>query len=827
MRDRFPLWLRLAVRSLRRRPGFSLLAILILALGIGANGTVFSIMDAILLRSLPFEDPERLVDVTLTIPPGPEEPARHDMVWSYPKYQTFSALQHSFSAIALYGSSAGTLHLEATALRLTTENISAAYFPTLGIEPSLGRHFDASEDRGPDAPAVAILSHPLWRSHFGGDPAVIGQRLRFEGTTVTVVGVGPPGFRGLTGRADLWRNIASLGAEELRYPWSHSHNMVARLSPGVTFAQARARVERLGVQVNAAHPPPAGSNAMGATARPLAEIRTDPALARTVVVLGVAVGLVLLIACVNLANLLLARALGRQRELAVCLAVGARRSHIVGTLLAESALLGLAGGILGLALTWLGVRGLGSLWTGMEGAIGGRLGGLTAMGLGGITMSPTVMGFLVGASALTAILVGLLPAWRASGPHLTAALRGSAGSVTMGGTRITLRDGLVTAQLALAVTLLIGAGLMIRSMANLLATDAGVESDGVASARIALSADGYQPDSAVAFYAQLLERVRALPGVSAAALGNCPPLSGGCNRTNIWFRDRPGVPPGQEPLVGVHMVSPGWFGTLGVRLIRGRDFTEADRRGGPKVAILNETAARAFYPAEDPIGRPIAVGQGGFHVGSAEIVGIVSDVRFQTLENAPLRDVFIPYLQAPRSAAMLYLRTPGNPNQLLGPLRALLRELDPSLPVYDVRTLTDRMALATFRPRYTTWVLGAFAAAALALAAVGIYALLAYEVAQRRREIGIRMALGAGSARVIRGVMSRGLLLAGVGILLGIPLAIGLSRFLAALLFGVTPNDPATYAAIILTLGGAALAATLLPARAAARVNPMEAIRAE
>ncbi len=828
MLSRLPFPIRQAIRSLQRRPAFSLLAIGILALGIGANGAAFSVVDATLLRPLPFASPDELVDITLTVPARRGEPARDDMVWSYPKYQTLVELQRSFAQTATHRDGAATLLTESGAARLTIEEVGGGYFSTLGVPTMLGRDFDASEDRGPDAPGVVILSHALWRSQFGGDPAVLGTTIRLGGIPATIIGIAPAGFRGLSGRAELWRNVASLGAEELGQRWSHSHNVVARLAPGIGFPAALAEVRTLAVQIDAAHPAPiANQEPMGATAQPLAAIRTDPGVAQMVVILAVAVGLVLLIACVNLANLLLARALGRRRELAVCLAVGARRGDIVKTLLAESAILGLAGGILGLGLTWLGIRGLGTIWTGVGGTVSNLLGGLTAMGLASISLSPGVVGFLVAVSVLTAVLVGLIPALRASRPELTEALHGAPAATGVGRARLSLRDGLVAAQLALAVTLLVGAGLMIRSMGNLLSTDAGVVPDQVASARIAIAPDGYDPDSAVVFYASLLERVRALPGVQSAAVGNCPPLNGGCNGTIIWFRDRPEVAEGQEPLVGVHMVSPDWFRTLGVRIVRGRDFSDADRRGGPKVVVINETAARTFYPNEDPIGKPVAVGQGGFHIGSAEIVGIASDVRFGTLEEEPMPDVFIPYLQAPRAAGMLFVRTTGNPTGILPALRGVIRELDPTMPVYDVRTMSDRMALATFQPRYTTWVLGAFAAAALLLAAIGVYALLGYEVAQRRREIGIRMALGADSGRVVGGIVRHGLTLALAGIVVGVPMALVLSRFLGALLHGVTPGDPATYAGIAIVLAVVSGLATLLPARAATRVNPMEAIRTE
>jgi len=804
------------------------MAIGILALGIGANGAVYSILDATLLRPLPFANPDELVDVTLTVPARQGEPARDDMVWSYPKYQTLVELQHSFSQTATHRERSATLLSESGAMRLAIEEVSGGYFATLGIRPLLGRDFDANEDRGPDAPRVVILSHALWRSQFGGNPGVVGTPIRLGGIPTTIIGIAPPGFQGLGGQAELWLNVASLGADELGQRWSHSHNLVARLASGVAFPSALAEVRLLATQIDAAHPAPVSNrDPMGATARPLAAIRTDPGVARMVIIMAVAVGLVLLIACVNLANLLLARALGRRRELAVCLAVGARRSDIIKTLLAESAVLGLAGGLLGLALTWLGVQALATLWTGVAGTVSNLLGGLTAMGLSGIGMSSGVVAFLIGVSVLTAMLVGLIPALQASRPGLAEALHGSATPTGIGGARLTLRDGLVAAQLALAVTLLVGAALMIRSMGNLLSTDAGVDPTRVASARIAIAPDQYNPDSAVVFYATLLERVRALPGVQSAAVGNCPPLNGGCNGTLIWFRDRPEVPEGGEPAVGVHMVSPDWFQTLGVRLVRGRDFSDADRRGGPRVVVINETAARTFYPNEDPIGRPVAVGQGGFHVGSAEIIGIVSDVRFETLEDIPVPDVFIPYLQAPRAEGILFVRSSGRPDAILPALRTVIRDLDPTMPVYDVRTLTDRMALATFQPRYTTWVLGAFAAAALLLAAIGVYAVLGYEVAQRRREIGIRMALGADSGRVVRGILRHGLTLALLGIVVGIPMALILSRFLVSLLHGITPGDPATYAGIALILTTVALVATLLPARTATRVNPMEAIRTE
>ena len=823
--------LRVAIRGLKRRPGLAALAVLTLALGVGANAAIFSVLYSALLRQLPFHEPERLMSVTLVTPGRPGEPARTDVVWSFPKAQTFMTEQQIYSHVALYRSGPMTIGFDAGAERIQGEEVTGRYLATLGVLPLIGRDFDAAEDRVPGAPRVALISHGFWLRRFGGESDVLGRTIQLDGLPAVVIGVMGRGFKGLSGQSEVWINAAAGDANDLSQRWSHSWDMLARLAPGVGVERAVAEIGVLGARVEAAHPEPAamgGANApkWGAMARPLDATRMDAAIGRSLVVLEVAVGLVLLIACANLANLFLTRAASRKREIAVRMAVGAGRRHLVRQLLTESAVVAALGGAVGLGVSVLGIRGLAGLMSGLSDAIGSRLGGLTVLGLTNVRLDFTVVLFTLAVTAATALLVGLLPAIRATRPDLTEALKEGGLQGMVGRRGFSVRDGLVVAELTLAVVLLAGAGLMIRSLAGLLAIDAGIDPSGVLTVRTAIPSPGYQPDSAAGFYRELLERAAALPGVEGSALGNCPPLAGGCNGTVLWYRDRANPPEGSEPLVGVHHVSPDYFQVMGVPLVAGRGFTAADRRGGPKVVIINQSAARKFFPDEDPLGKPIAVGQGGFH-DRAEIVGVVGDIRFGTVDQVPVPDVFIPYLQAPRASAVLYLRTAGPPEALVPAVRGLIRELSPNLPVYDVRTMEDRVELATVRPRLTTWVLAVFAAAALLLAGVGVYGVIAYEVTQRTREIGVRMALGARPAAVLRMVLRRGFVLTLLGLGVGLLVAFGVTRLLRSLLYEVGPADPATYVAIVLVLATAAALATWFPARRATRVDPVEAIRTE
>ncbi len=819
--------LRYAARRLRQHPFFAVLAVVTLALGIGANTTIFSVLYATILRRLPFAEPDRLVRLNLVTPGSEPNQSNDRMVWSFPKYETFRDAQRSFSRLAAYTDVPATLATGEGAERLRGEIVTGEYFRLLGVTPRMGRDFGPDEDLSPGAPRVALIGEALWERRFSADPGVIGSTVRLDGLPTVIIGVVPREFRGLSGQAETWINVASSDAGDLNQRWSHYLHVVGRLSQGVAFAQARAETEVLGGVVDAAHKSPSEfgeQKPWGAIARPLEASRIDPAIGRSITVLGVAVTLVLLLACVNLAGLLLARATARRREIAVRLALGARRGQIVRQLFVESTLLALLGGLAGIGVAVFGVGALRSFWSFAGGALGGGP-DLTWVGMNAIKLDPAAFAFALGITLATALLVGLVPALHASRADVAPALKDS-DATPKPGRLLPVRDMLVVAEIALAAVLLAGSGLMLRSLGRLLALDPGIEARNVLSVRMAMPPSAFQPDSAVLFYAQVLDQVAQVPGISSAALGNCPPLNGGCNGTLIWFRDRPAVPEGSEPSVGVHHVSPDWFATLGVPLISGRTFTSADRRGGPKVVVVNQAAAREFWPNESAIGHIVAVGQGGFH-DRAEVIGVVDDVRFGTADEAPRPDVFMSYLQAPRPSAIVYVKSTVPPAAMAPRIREVIHGLDASLPVYEVRPMEERVRLATVRQRFTSGVLTAFGATALLLAIVGTYALIAWEVTRRTREIGIRMTLGARGGNVLGLILRRGASLAGIGLVIGLGAAMAATRLLTSILYDLSPGDPATFAGIAGLLGASALVATLVPAWRATRIEPVDAIKSE
>lgn len=819
--------LKYAVRRLRQHPLFAFLAVLTLALGIGANTTIFSVLYATILRRLPFAEPDRLVRLNLVAPADEHGPSGDRLVWSFPKYETFRNAQKSFALMAAYAGNPMTLTTGEGAERLQGETVTGDYFQVLGISPMAGRDFGPDEDKGPGAPRVALIGESLWERQFSGDPAVIGTTVRLDNLPTVIIGVMPRAFRGLTGQADLWINLASGGPEDISEAWSHWLDAVGRLKPGVSLEQAEAETTVLGGVVDAAHLPPARfgpHKAWGAIARPLEASRIDPTIGRSITVLGVAVALVLLLACVNLAGLLLARATARRREIAVRLALGARRTQVVKQLFVESTVLAIIGGAAGIGIAVLGVGALRSFWS----LAGGSLGGgrdLTWVGMNAIKLDPAALAFALGITAVTALLVGLLPALHASRADVAPALKDT-DPTAQRGRLLPARDLLVVAEIALAAVLLAGSGLMLKSLSRLLSLDPGIAARNVLSLRMAMPPTAFQPDSAWQFYAQVLEQVAQVPGVTSAALGNCPPLNGGCNGTVIWFRDRPAVPEGSEPLVGVHFVSPDWFATLGVPLIAGRTFTPADIRGGPKVVVVNQAAAKKFWPNESPVGHIVAVGQGGFH-DHAEVIAVVGDVRFGNADDAPRPDVFLSYLQAPRPDAIVYVKTTVPPEAMAPRIREVIHGLNSTLPVFEIRPMEDRVRLATVRQRFTSGVLTAFGAIALLLAIVGTYALIAWEVTRRTREIGIRMTLGARGGNVLRLILKRGALLAGIGLVIGLGGALVATRLLRSILYDTQPGDPATFAGIAALLAASAMLATLVPAWRATRIEPVEAIKSE
>jgi putative ABC transport system permease protein len=497
--------------------------------------------------------------------------------------------------------------------RVLGEYVGASYLPLLGITAEAGRIFEPDEDATPQTHFVALLGYGLWQRTFGGDPGIVGRSIRLDTRPHTVVGVLPAGFRGLTGTAEIWVPVMTQDAGFLRERWDHSYQMIGRLKPGVTVEQAKSAVAVLGAQVDEAHP---DTRPWGAAARTMNEARIDPTRRRSVLVLFGAVGFVLLIACVNIANLMLARAGSRRREIAIRLAVGASRWRLVRQLLTESGLLALAGALASLAFAYMGIRALEAINPATTG-LGRGVSGLTLIGFNSIRMDASALVFTFALGLLTGLLFGLVPALQATRAIVTDALKdaGSQWAALGGLRRLTGRNLLVVAEVALALVLLVSSGLMIKSLSRLLAIRTGVDPTRLLSMRINLPALQYGRDAQLGFFEQLESRVASLPGVQAAGTGNCPPLSGGCNGTIIWFRDRPEVTRGAEPSVGVHWITPDYLKTMRVPLLRGRNFAATDRTGSPKVVLINETAARRFWPGEDPIGKPIAVGQGGLAIG--------------------------------------------------------------------------------------------------------------------------------------------------------------------------------------------------------------------
>ena len=819
--------LAFALRTFRRAPAFTLVAILTLALGIGANTAIFSAVNAMLLRPLPFREPERLMKVSLTTPPQHGMPAMDDMVWSYLKAKTFNDAQQIYTSTGLYSDEQVTIKL-ADAQRESGEVVDPTYLPTLGVQPMLGRNFVPEENVPPKPRQVVIISAGLWSRLFNADPGVLGRTIDIDNAAFTIIGVLPEGFNGMTGKANLWTTIGARRAYafEPDNAFSHEFWMVARLKPGVSVGQAQAAVGVLGKRVNAAYRDGGpGRGEWGAKAWTLDQRRVDPIVRRSLLVLLGAVGFVLLIACVNLANLFLVRASTRQREIAVRLAIGAARGRLVRQLLTESVLLSAIGGVASLAVAWWGVRLLGVF--NPESAFRTHdMSGMGAANFGGIRFDLPAFGFAVGATILTGILFGLVPAVLATRPSLITALKDGAGreGSWRGHWRFGPRNGLVVIEVALALVLLAGSGLMLRSLSKLVGVNPGFDSRQVLTLRLTSSPGVRARDSLPGFYQELLGRLGALPGVTDVALGDCPPLAGGCNRTALVLRDQPAPTDGSTALVGAHWATPRWFSALRIPLRAGRVFEDADRLGRRKVVIVSEQTARKYWPNASPLGKPVAVMQGGFH-DTAYVVGVVGDVRFRSAESPPEPDVYIPYYQSPRGGAIVYLRTAGDPASLADAARRTIHELAPDLPVYDIRTLKSRVADATAQARFSAVLLVLFAGAALILAAIGIYGVMSFSVAKRTREIGIRVALGAARRDVLRLIVGQGTALAVAGSAIGLVAALAATRVLGSLLYDVAPFDPPTYVLVVVLLSLTAIVASWIPARRAARVDPVEALR--
>ena len=822
---------RFALRSFGRAPGFTAIAVMTLAVGIGANTAMFSAVDALLLRPLPFPEPDRLVAVNITAPAHEGRPETNDIGWSFPKLAALREIQPIFTSVTGYFSTQFTVRVEEEAFREAGEFIDAQYLPTLGIAPALGRGFLPQEDFL-GGPRIALLSDAFWQRLYNADSAVLGRTLLVDGSPYTIVGVLPDGFRGMSGEASFWipggaGPLASWPTATTHDAWNHINRVFGRLKPGVSLEQARATMGQLGERLDERFPTPPQLNGLhlGATARSLNALRVDPRVRRMLFVLVGAVGLVLLIACANVANLLLVRASGRRPEIAVRLAMGAGRGRLIRQLVVESLVLALAGGAASLVIAWLGVKALGSL------ELAGVLRFQRVFGLGneatsGINLDMTAFAFTATLAIATGFVFGLVPALQSTHFSVTNALKGD-GAPTIGGLRrLTSRNALVVVEIALAIILLAGSGLMLRTLGELIRVRPGFDTTNVMTLRVNRAAD-WARDSIVQFYDRALDELATLPGVASVGIADCAPVSRGCyDRTELKrVDDRRGDAPATT-VVGTHWITPEWPTTMRVPLRAGRMFTRADDRTARRVVLVSESAARTLWPGENPIDRPVVLNIEHFRHDTAYVVGVLGDVRFGSIDSLPQPDVYVSYFQSPLTYRMMFfIRTHGDARSIVRPARLAIRAVAPGFPVYDVESMEDRVIATTAQPRFIASLLGAFAGLALLLAATGTYGVISFGVAQRTKEIGVRVALGATKGHVVRLIVGQGIALAFVGIVCGLAGSVAATRVMRSLLYGVEPTDPATLFGIVGMLVIAVLAASWIPARRAAGVPAVQALR--
>jgi putative ABC transport system permease protein len=800
--------LRYGVRMLARSPGLTAAAILALALGIGANTAIFSVVNAVLLRPLPYPDADRLLNVHQVWATAPNE---HDVL-SADDVVALREGAAAFGQVAAYFSPVGGFAITGGGEpeQVAGTAVTAEMFDVLGTRPALGRAF-LPEDGRPGAEPVVVLSHALWQRRFGGDPGIVGRALTMDSRAHTITGVMPKGFRfPRDGVADLWP-IFRPERSSSRPPYYI--RTVARPRPGAGPAEVQGALRSITRQIKEWFPDSSADWRLDAA--PLKDELVGDARPALLVLLG-AVALVLLIATANIANLLLARATARRREMAIRAALGAGRFRLARQLVTESLILAGVGGLFGIIL---------SLWgTDLLVQVGPR--NLPRLYEVGIDLR--VLLYTAAVTILSGILFGLAPAIRASRPGLATTLQaGARGTTDHAGRR--LRSLLVVTEFALAVMLLCGAGLLIRSFLRLQQVSPGFDAGGILTASVSLPQARY-PGGAErsAFFRGLLERASSLPGVQAAAISMALPPDLLVMTNPYTIEGRPLPPGSQPPAVAQLLIGGDYFHALGVPLLRGRAFTEADVAGAPEVIIINQTMAKTLFPGEDPIGRRLQLGDPDPESPWVTIVGIAGDVKYTGLDKAPEPTMYTPYEQNLWWPTMfLVVRSSVDPAGLARAVRSQVAGLDPLLPLARVRTMDELLGQSVAEPRFRTTLLGIFAATALLLAAVGIYGVLSYTVGQRTQEIGIRMALGARRRDVLALVLGQGMALAGIGVAIGLAAALALSRVLAGLLFGVSPADPATFGAVSLVMVAAALLACYVPARRATRVDPMVALRSE
>ena len=796
-------------RVLLKNPGFSAVALLTLTLGIGANSMIFSVVNAVLLRPLPFPDSSRLV----RIGENHQKSGSQTNNFTYASFLDLGQQTESLEHIA--------------ASRFWTENltdgsgsepeevfsmmVSAQFFPALGVAPMLGRAFLPEEDQ-PGRDKVVVISNGLWRRRYGGDSGLVGKTIKVSGVDRTVIGVMPAGFQSgfiFAGQYDLWTPLVATGSlrDNRR---SHLLTVIARLRPGVMMEQAQAELASFASRIEEQNPgvdPDLAVHAVGLQDRLVAPLR--PAL----LVLLCAVGCVLLIACANVANLLLARAAAREREMAIRLALGAGRWRLVRQLLTESVLLALVGGAAGLLLAVWGIDTIKAINPG------------NLPRLDEVSIDGRVLAFTLLTAVVTGIVFGMAPALQLPSMSLHEVIKeGARGS--SGTRRRWVRQALVVSEVALALVLLIGAGLLINSFWRLQQVDRGFDAQNVLTIRLTLPRDKYaRNEQQVAFLKEVLERVSQVPGVRSVGATSTLPITGG-PATDFVIEGRAPVDPSNEPSADIRIVDPNYFRTMSIPLREGRAFTERDTENAPTVMVINENMARRFWPNEEPLGKHVTMKDWGPPL-TGEIVGVVGDVKANGLDSETGPMIYWPYPQFPTIFNNIVVRTDSDPSSIVGGIKSQIWSVDQDLPLSSIATMEQVLANSVAPRRFNMLLLGIFAALALALAAVGIYGVISYTVSQRTHEIGIRLALGAGNSDVLKLVIRQGMSLALAGVGLGLLAAFGLTRLMTGLLFGVSPTDGTTYIVIAVLLTGVALVACLVPARRAVKVDPMVVLRYE
>lgn len=798
--------LRFSARMLGKNPGFMIATILTLALGIGANTAIFTVTSALLLRPFPFHEPDQLVSVDA-------KDKSKDFGCTLLRYELVRDGNRSFQSVAVWTNDNLNLTGSGEPQQMPVARVSPSFFPLLGVRPQLGRSFTDEEGR-PEGKPVVMLSDALWRTRFHGDRNIVGQSVTLDETPHTIVGVLPANVQfPFVGPADIWTpryfEYSLIPPQRLRMGVGYL-TLVARLRPGMTLASSNAELALLNQRYREQNPTaPDADPGVLMTAESLRELVVANVRGK-VLVLSAAVAVVLLIACANVASLLLSRALARKREIAVRTALGASRGMLVQQLLTESMLLAVLAGVLGVGLSWIATRSL-VIWGASQLPQGIPIG-----------VDLRVLLFTLIISVVAGTMFGTVPALQLARADPNAALRDEGRGISAGHRHGQMKNLLVVSQVALSLLLFIGAGLLLRSFVRLLHVDPGFDPENVLTMDVSLPTVKYaRPEQQIAFFDEVLRRVSALPGVRDAATSAALPL-GWKRITPVLPEGHPDVPLPQRPFIDIEAISPQWFQTMRVPLRAGREFTAADNAQARKVVIVNETFAGRFWPNQNPVGKHIIVGR---WPSPAEVIGVAADIKNKGLEQDTQAQLYLPFPQLPWGDMNLLVRTEVPPQSMASAVRAQIAAVDPDQPVTNIQTVDDLMDSSRSQPRFTMLLLGVFSATALTLAVMGIYGVLSYSVAQRRQEFGIRLALGAEHADILRLVVRHGLALAMAGIAIGLMASLLLTRLMSSMLYKVGTHDLTAFVLAPLVFLGIALLASYLPARRATRVDPIEALR--